>query len=74
MKTLEIQGHKIQSDASGQGHCWRDIPADDTLGGCLAEVEAEVMESGDEAGKMIAQNGMHYRWLPVAAPHGAANA
>ena len=58
---LTIDGYTIQHDASGMGYAWRDVAADDTLGGCLDEIAAEVIDGGRVIETIIASNGCHYR-------------
>lgn len=59
---LTINGYRIQTDASGQGHAWRDVRAESTEGGCREEIECWIIE--DKPGDhdvLIAQNGLRYR-------------
>jgi len=57
----------IQHDASGQGHAWRTVDAEDLAPSILEEIHAEFIElayQGDEPdeGEYVATNGQHYRW------------
>lgn len=60
--TLTIEGKTIQHDASGQGHCWRDIAAEDVPANIQEEIAGEIVDGGLESGEMVASNGLHYRW------------
>jgi len=64
--TTRIEGHRIQEDRSGVGHCWRDIPQDDMPGPVREEIEGEILDGGRESGEIVARNGLHYRWLAIA--------
>ena len=56
---MEIRGLRVQMDASGVGHCWRNLPADDHMRG---ELETWIIEDSPSAGdEYAATNGVHYR-------------
>ena len=59
---MTINGYRIQHDSSGQGHNWRDVPADSREDGCREEIECWIIEDKPADGEtMIAGNGLHYR-------------
>lgn len=58
-----VCGARIQHDASGVGHCWRDIDADEIPADTRQEIEGEIIDGGkDQCGLFVANNGLHYRW------------
>jgi hypothetical protein len=59
-----VCGCQIQQDASGgQGHCWRNVDADDIPANIREEIEAEMLDGGREGHPdYTASNGQHYRW------------
>ena len=59
-----VCGCQIQHDASGgQGHCWRNIAADDIPASIRQEIEGEIIDGGkEECDNFVASNGQHYRW------------
>lgn len=61
-KTTRVAGHQIQIDRSGQGHCWRDIDADEIPANVVLELEGEIVDGKREEGQIVASNGLHYRW------------
>lgn len=59
---IEIDGHIIQIDCSGLGHCWVDADEDSCPAHIQAEIAAEIIDGGRESGKYTASNGLRYRW------------
>jgi hypothetical protein len=59
-----VCGCQVQVDRSGVGrHCWVDIDADDIPAGVREEIEAEILDGGNEdCDDYLAGNGLHYRW------------
>lgn len=57
-----VAGCRVQHDASGQGHCWRDIDAADIPATIALEIEGEIIDGSRESGVMVGSNGLHYRW------------
>lgn len=57
-----VAGHEVQIDRSGQGHCWRNIDADEIPANVLMEIEGEIIDGGITDGQIVASNGLHYRW------------
>ena len=59
-----VCGCQIQQDHSGgQGHCWRNIDAQDIPANICEEIAAEIIDGGkDECSGYVATNGQHYRW------------
>ena len=58
-----VCGCRVQHDASGQGHAWRDIDADDLPADTRLEIECEIIDGGQETcAKYVARGGLHYRW------------
>lgn len=58
-----VCGCQIQIDRSGQGHCWRNIDAEDIPADIREEIAAEILDGGkDECEDYVATNGQHYRW------------
>ena len=58
-----VCGCQVQHDASGQGHAWRDIDAEDIPANVREEIECEILDGGkDECDNYVASNGLHYRW------------
>ena len=58
-----IEGHRIQEDRSGVGHCWQDIPGNDMPSAVREEIEGEILDGGRKSGEIVSSNGLHYRWL-----------
>ena len=57
---IEVCGHRVQIDRSGQGHAWVDIV--DIPASVREEIEAEIVDGKRESGQIVACNGQHYRW------------
>lgn len=58
-----VCGCQIQQDLSGQGHCWRDVSADEIPANIRLEIEGEMIDGGhDTHDSYRASNGCHYRW------------
>ena len=59
-----VCGLQIQQDQSGgQGHCWRNVSANDIPADIRQEIEGEIIDGGhEECEDFIASNGQHYRW------------
>lgn len=59
-----VCGCRVQRDHSGgQGHCWRDVSADDLPASVRQEIEAEILDGGaDRCDGYRATNGQYYRW------------
>jgi len=58
-----VCGVQVQCDASGQGHCWRNVDAGDLPASVREEIEAEIIDGGkEECEDYTASNGCHYRW------------
>jgi hypothetical protein len=58
-----VCGVQVQWDASGQGHCWKNIDAEDIPGDIVLEIEGEIIDGGNEdCDDYVASNGLHYRW------------
>lgn len=58
-----VCGCQIQCDASGVGHAWRNIDADAIPANIREEIEAEIIDGGNETCRdFVASNGLHYRW------------
>jgi hypothetical protein len=59
-----VCGNQVQQDASGgQGHCWRDVSADQIPANIREEIEGEMIDGGQgECSDYVASNGQHYRW------------
>ena len=58
-----VCGCQIQHDASGQGHAWRNIDAENIPANIREEIEGEIIDGGkDECADFVASNGLHYRW------------
>lgn len=58
-----LAGHQIQHDASGVGHNWRNIDADEIPKNVILEIEGEMLDGGkEEIADFVASNGQHYRW------------
>ena len=54
---------RIQHDASGVGHCWRDIDAADIPADIREEICAEIIDGRKSSCRCyVATNGLHYRW------------
>lgn len=67
-KMLDIAAngdYQIQYDASGQGHCWRNISPDELPVIILQEIEEDIIESLIDDGEIVGSNGLHYRWSQV---------
>lgn len=65
-ETNLVCGCQVQADASGVGHCWRDVSADDLPANIREEIEGEMIDGGrgepGDCDDFIASNGLHYRW------------
>jgi len=61
-QTIEIDGHTIQIDRSGQGHCWVDADADSCPPHIQQEIAEQIIDAKRESGEHIASNGLRYRW------------
>ena len=58
-----ICGNQIQHDASGVGHCWRNIDAQNIPADVAEEIAAEIIDGGlSDCDGFVASNGLHYRW------------
>lgn len=59
-----VCGCQVQQDMSGgQGHCWRDVPADQIPYIVRMEIEGEIIDGGkEECEDFVGSNGQHYRW------------
>jgi hypothetical protein len=58
-----VLGREIQIDRSGVGHAWVRISADDCPPSIVQEIEAEIIDGGNETCEdYLATNGQHYRW------------
>ena len=57
-----VCGCRVQCDASGVGHCWRNIDADEIPGSVREEIECEIIDGGRKSGEITASNGLRYRW------------
>jgi len=61
--TKTICDKKVQHDASGQGHAWRNVDAADVPANVTLEIEGEIIDGKqDECSDFVASNGLHYRW------------
>lgn len=59
----DICGCRVQHDASGQGHAWRNVNASEIPANIVEEIAAEILDGGkDECDDYVASNGLHYRW------------
>ncbi len=59
---IVIEGHTIQIDRSGVGHCWEVARGVDCLPSIQEEIAAEIIDGGRESGEYTATNGVAYRW------------
>lgn len=59
---VNIDGHAIQIDPSGQGHAWQPADELDCPANIRAELAAEIIDGRRNSGKHIASNGALYRW------------
>lgn len=58
-----VCGCQIQHDASGQGHAWGRVDADEIPASIVLEIECQIIDGGkDECARFVASNGQHYRW------------
>jgi hypothetical protein len=58
-----VNGCQIYIDASGVGHAWRAIDAQDIPANIIEEIEGEMIDGGKEScSDFVASNGLHYRW------------
>lgn len=58
-----VCGYQIQHDASGVGHCWRNIDREDIPASIVEEIEGEIIDGKvDDTDDFVASNGEHYRW------------
>ncbi len=57
-----VGGCQVRRDASGAGHCWRDVYAADLPGEIRQEIECEIASGNESCGNYVASNGRHYRW------------
>lgn len=58
-----VCGNQVQFDASGVGHCWRNIDAQDIPADIREEIEGEMIDGGkDECEDFVGSDGLHYRW------------
>ena len=67
MDALEIiRGHRVQYDASGVGHAWSAVDADNMPGSIMEEIAAWIIEEDPDPGvEMVGSNGQHYRIPPT---------
>jgi hypothetical protein len=62
-ETETICGKTIKHDASGVGHAWRVVDADDIPADIAEEIAAEILDGGKATcSGYVASNGEHYRW------------
>lgn len=63
MSESTVCDKKIQHDASGVGHAWRNIDRDDIPADIIEEIEGEIIDGGkDSCRDFVGSNGEHYRW------------
>lgn len=58
-----VVGHQIQIDLSGgQGHCWKNISAEEMGADQAEQIAGEILDGGMEACEDIVICGQHFRW------------
>lgn len=58
-----VVGHQIQIDRSGgQGHCRKDVTAEELGYSLSEEIAGEIIDGGVEECDDIVIGGQHYRW------------
>jgi hypothetical protein len=61
-KKAKVCGRTIQHDASGQGHCWRTVSANDLSADTVEDIHACILDGESHCELHIADGGEHYRW------------
>ena len=60
--TKLICGKNIQHDASGQGHAWRTVSADEMPADTVEDIYACILDGERHCSLHVADGGEHYRW------------